>query len=301
MTAMEEFSAPIFDVQRFSLHDGPGIRTLIFFKGCPLSCDWCQNPESQSPAPQVAFYSNRCRQSLACEKACPQAAIDPLGFRIDYARCDNCLKCVEACAYEAFRPIGTRITERDLMAVILKDRSYYESSKGGVTFSGGEPTLYPKFMDRMLTLCREAGIHTALETCGTFSFAKWQAILRKLDLVYFDLKIMDRARHLAATGADNADILRNAETLVRQGYPVEFRMPLVERYTDDLDNRTAVVRWLQSLQLSRLHLLAYHNMGEAKIDIIDGSQKRLGLKNYPPERFEEMKGWFEGQGIRIAA
>ncbi len=142
---MEVLGAPIFDVQRFSLHDGPGIRTLVFFKGCNLSCDWCQNPESQSPTPQIAFYSNRCHRSLACEKVCPQAAIASLGFRIDYERCDNCLKCVEACAYEALRPVGTQTTDKNLMDLILKDRSYYDSSNGGVTFSGGEPTLYPKF------------------------------------------------------------------------------------------------------------------------------------------------------------
>src|SRR5208282_1520930 len=165
---MQNLRAPIFDVQRFSIHDGPGIRTLVFFKGCNLRCDWCQNPESQSPTPEIAFYSNRCHRSLACLKACPGNAIDPHGFRVDYERCDNYLNCIVACAHEALKLVGRKISVEELMNTILKDRSYYRNSNGGVTFSGGEPTLYPKFMDRMLTLCRDAGVHTALETCGTF-------------------------------------------------------------------------------------------------------------------------------------
>lgn len=301
MSGMREPGAQIFDVQRFSIHDGPGIRTLVFFKGCNLRCVWCQNPESQLPAPQIAFYANRCRHSRACMKACPENAIDLSGFRIDDTRCTTCGACVDACSHGALKRVGTKVSAGELMASILRDRSYYETSGGGVTFSGGEPTLYPRFMDRMLTLCRDAGIHTAVETCGTFSFAKWRSILKKLDLIYFDLKIMDREGHRVATGADNARILENAALLVRERYPVEFRMPLVETYTDDLENRTAVVRWLKTMGQLRLHLLAYHNMGEAKIAIIDGPQKRLGLKNYPPERFTEMRRWFEDRGIEIVS
>lgn len=298
---MREPSAPVFDVQRFSIHDGPGIRTLVFFKGCNLRCVWCQNPESQLPAPQIAFYANRCCHSLACAAVCPENAITSFGFRIDYTRCTNCLKCIDTCAHGALKLVGAKTAAEELMASILRDRSYYEASNGGVTFSGGEPTLYPRFMDRVLTLCREAGIHTAMETCGTFSFAKWRSILRKLDLIYFDLKIMAGERHKAATGADNTCILENAAMLVRERFPVEFRMPLVETYTDDLENRIAVVQWLAEMGRTRLHLLAYHNMGEAKIAIVNGPQKKLGLKNYPLERFTDMQRWFEEHGIEIVA
>jgi len=294
---MQVLSAPIFDVQRFSIHDGPGIRTLVFFKGCNLKCHWCQNPESQQATPQIAFYQHRCQHTLDCAKVCPQNAINPDGFRINYEACNQCLKCVEACAYGALKPIGVATTPETLMAQIQQDQSYYRSSNGGVTFSGGEPTLYPAFMRQILNLCHNAKIHTTLETCGTFLFSKWQPMLDQLNLIYFDLKIIDPTRHHQATGSNNRRILNNARQLVKQNYPVEFRLPLVLGYTDDIENRIAVVAFLRSLKHSRLHLLSYHNMGEAKIDIIQGIQKKLALENYPPGRLETMQAWFHTEGI----
>lgn len=296
---MRDLQAPVFDIQRFSIHDGPGIRTLVFFKGCTLRCAWCQNPESHRPRPQLAFYASRCDHSAACAAVCPHKAIQLHGFRVDYARCSHCLRCVDACAHGALKPVGTPIRPEELMEEVLKDRSYYDASGGGVTFSGGEPTLYPRFMERMLDLCRGAGVHTVLETCGTFSFTRWQSLLRQFDLIYFDLKIMDPRQHRAATGADNQRIVRNAEQLVQQGYPVEFRLPLVESYTDGLDNRAAVAAFLLRLRQPCLHLLGYHPMGESKIAQIQGPQKPLGLQTYAPERLQAMRRWFEQQGVQV--
>jgi len=140
-------TAPVFDIQRFSIHDGPGIRTLIFFKGCPLRCDWCQNPESQSVQPVIAFYQDRCRQSFCCEAACTHQAISRTGFRIDYEKCVTCGDCVDACAFDALKLIGEQLTPEQLLKKALVDKSYFDN-EGGITLTGGEPTLYPKFIDR---------------------------------------------------------------------------------------------------------------------------------------------------------
>lgn len=296
MTAVE---APIFDIQRFSIHDGTGIRTLVFFKGCKLSCEWCQNPESQQAAPLISFYENRCQHSLECHSVCEDGAINRDGYRIDHDKCTLCMKCVDACAYGALKLIGDRLTAQQLMAVLEKDRAYYQSSGGGVTFSGGEPTLYPKFMAEILTLCRQAGIHTLLETCGNFDFERWQGLLGDLDLVYFDLKVMDREKHLAVTGVDNRRILDSARQLAAAGHAVEFRLPLVAGYTDDEENLQAIADFLKSLGQRKLHLLSYHNMGEAKIDLIRGAQKKLGLPGYPQSRLDEIKSWFTERQIEV--
>lgn len=296
---MASVEAPIFDIQRFSIHDGEGIRTLVFFKGCKLACEWCQNPESHEAAPLISFYENRCQHSLECQAVCEDGAINPEGYRIDHEKCTLCMKCVDACAYGALKLIGDRLTPQELMTELQKDSAYYNSSGGGVTFSGGEPTLYPKFMEQILPLCREAGIHTMLETCGNFSYDRWQELLGLLDMVYFDLKVMDPEKHLAVTGVDNRRILDTARQLVAAGHAVEFRLPLVEGYTDDQENLQAIVDFLKSLGQRKLHLLSYHNMGEAKIDIINGPQKKLGLAGYPQSRFDEVKSWLEARQIRV--
>lgn len=296
---MDQLTAPIFDIQRFSIHDGPGIRTLVFFKGCNLHCAWCQNPESQDVEPVVAFYADRCRDAFDCLKSCPQDAINRDGFRINYSKCDTCLACVEACPHSALQLIGEHMAPEDLFEKLLADLPYYQSSGGGVTFSGGEPTLYPKFIDRVLDLCNDRNIHTAMETCGTFSHDRWSSILPKLDLIYFDLKIMDARRHEEATGRGNQTILANARALVEAGLPVEFRIPLIEGFTDDLENLQAIADFMTSLNRNQLHLLSYHNMGETKIDIINGSQNKLGLKTCDGERFGQIRTWFTSRGIEV--
>lgn len=289
--------APIFDVQRFSIHDGPGIRTLVFFKGCPLRCVWCQNPESHDVWPILGFQASRCRACSECAKACAHGAIRREGYRVDHAKCTVCLDCVSVCPHTALRPVGEYMTPEELLARVAVDELYYRSSGGGVTFSGGEPTLYPDFLDRMLDLCRARGFHATMETCGAFSYARWGAILPKLDLIYFDLKIMDEAHHRRATGRGNARILDNARRLVARALPVEFRLTLVPGMTDGEENLAAIAGFLTSHGRPTLHLLSYHNMGEAKIELIAGRQQKLGLANYPPDRVNEVARWFEMRGV----
>jgi len=296
---VNEVKAPIFDVQRFSIHDGPGIRTLVFLKGCKLRCAWCQNPESQQPKPIVAFYSQRCNNTHDCFDVCPENAISLSSYRIDHDKCTQCLKCIDACAYNAIELIGETLSVDDLYNKIMADAAYYKSSQGGVTFTGGEATLYPKFMDEIISRCFSQNIHTVLETCGTYSHVRWKDTFKKIQLIYFDLKIMDAQTHIISTGADNKKILSNAKLLVEENYPVEFRLALIEGYTDDQKNVDAIMNFLCTINHKKLHLLKYHNMGESKIDIINGSQKRLGLNNYNEEKFQCIKAQFVEKGFDI--
>ncbi len=295
----KQIAAPVFEIQRFSIHDGPGIRTLVFFKGCLLNCEWCQNPESQDKAPTIAFYKDKCKESFSCKEICPENAILNDVFRIDYEKCTVCGECVTACAYDALRLIGNIMTPKELLTQLLADQPYYQKSGGGVTFSGGEPTLYPEFMDQTLDLCNEHKIHTTIETSGCFSFKTWEPILRKLNLIYFDLKIMDADDHKVATGLKNSTILDNAEKLVEQNFPVEFRMPLIPGFTDTEENLEKVICCLKKLRQNKIHLLKYHNMGEAKIDIIQGDQKKLNMDTYSEESFGKIKAHFERAKIEV--
>jgi len=292
-------SAPVFDIQRFSLHDGPGIRSLVFLKGCGLECPWCQNPESQSTRPVIAFHLSRCHETFECEAVCPNGAIIHGDYRVDHQLCNRCGLCVEACPHEALRLIGQSLSPEALMAQVLVDRTYYESSGGGVTFTGGEPTLHSRFLTRALELCAEARIHTNIETSGRFDWPMLEPALKICDLIYFDLKILDPALHRRHLGDGLDEILHNAERMVSDGFPVEFRMPVVEGFTDDEANIEAIIGFLNRVGRPSIHLLAYHNMGETKIDIIHGSQPKLGLASYPEERLAKVTDVFRNGGIEV--
>jgi pyruvate formate lyase activating enzyme len=185
------------------------------------------------------------------------------------------------------------------MEEVLVDRSYFESSGGGVTFSGGEPTLHPLFIDSVLDLCAAESIHTNLETSGTFAFQRWEPLLRKLDLIYFDLKLLDPELHKRHLGGGHAAIARNARYLAEGGFPVEFRLPLIPGYTDTRANIERVIERLATLKKNAIHLLEYHSMGETKIDIIQGKQPKLGLPSYSDPAFDSVVKRFEAHGIEV--
>ena len=206
---------------------------------------------------------------------------------------------VDACAYGALRLIGETYSPEQLMAKLLVDQPYYDSSGGGVAFSGGEPTLYLHFIDRMLDLRAQASVHTNLETSGTFSYESSESILRKFDLIYFDLKILDAGLHRRHLGGGYAAIAQNAAQPAKAGFPVEFRLPLIPGYTDTNANVEQVIERLGELGKNAVHLLEYHNMGETKIDVIAGKQPKLGLARYSDEDFDPVARTFERRGIVI--
>lgn len=265
MFAVPECEATIFDVQRFSVHDGPGIRTTVFFKGCPLRCRWCQNPESLRPEPEIAFYADRCRNTGDCRAVCPHDALRGNGDRIVRDRCDACGRCADACAYDALRLIGRVISVDGLMEKVLRDVPFYQASAGGVTLSGGEPTLQMEFVGAFAHRCEQHGVPVGLQTCGLFRWEHFAPYLPLFAFIQFDLKLMDPEQHRLMAGSDNRLILDNARKLKDAGAPVLFRMPVVPEITDTDLNLRQVAAFLRHLNTPAIHLLRYHAMGEAKV------------------------------------
>jgi len=272
-----EPTAVIFDAMRFAVHDGPGIRTTVFFKGCPLACAWCHNPESQAYLPQVMYFEQRCRHCGDCAAACPEHAIElHEGAPVTTARCRRCGYCTEFCVAEARRIAGRRVTLRELLAEIEKDLVFQEDSGGGVTLSGGEPVSQPRFAAALLAACRERGIRTALETCGCAHPVSFLEVALRADLVLFDLKLMDPARHLAFTGAGNAGIHANLEALIAHERAVTVRIPVIPRINDTNGEIRRFVHYLAKVRPPKIELLPYHSAGA-------GKYRRLGLTYRLPD------------------
>jgi pyruvate formate lyase activating enzyme len=262
-----------FNVQRFSTEDGPGIRTTVFMKGCPLRCRWCHNPEGLSPKPQLVWYDVRCLAARACLSACPTRALEltPAGMRIDRERCEPCDRCAGACPSAALEIIGRHWTPQELFALVAKDAVFYETSGGGVTVSGGEPAMQPDFLEAFLALCHEGGIAAAIDTCGYADWSVYERLLPHVTLVLFDLKVADEERHREATGVFPERIFENAAAMAARGVPMWVRTPVIPGYTDDEANVAAlaafIARRLPTVQ--RWELLAYTNLGRPKYHRLD--------------------------------
>lgn len=263
---METRRPLIVDVKRGSLEDGPGIRTVVFFKGCPLRCVFCHNPEAQETAPEIAFAEGRCLRCAACAGACPREAIDlQSASRIARSRCDLCGECVQACPGEALRLIGTYWPVEKLAELLLRDAPFYRHSGGGVTLSGGECTMFPDYVGSLLQILKARKIHITLETCGWFEYEAFaRQILPYLDLIFFDVKIMDSGASLKYLGRSNERMLANLGRLLRKGsVEVLPRIPLIPGITDSRDNLAAAVDGLRRLGARSVCPLPYNPLGLA--------------------------------------
>lgn len=271
----------IFRVERFAIHDGPGIRTTVFLKGCPLACTWCHSPESQAPSLEFMPLADRCLRCGACVAACPHDAIRPAETPAQArpADCELCGACARACPSGARELVGRRVSVEEVLDLVEKDRIFYDQSGGGVTFSGGEPLLQPGFVLDAVSRCHERGIHTAVDTSGYGDPAALLRIAAQTDLFLFDLKLIDDRRHQAFTGVSNRLVLDNLRALAEWHRAVTIRFPLVPGVNDDEDNIRALGAVIASLGLPRVDVLPYHRAGTAKYHRL---RREYLLANVPP-------------------
>jgi pyruvate formate lyase activating enzyme len=293
----------VFDIKRYSIHDGPGIRTTVFLKGCGLNCLWCHNPESIDPGPELMHWPARCARCHACLKACPSGALsaDPAGaVLIDRSRCDACGRCAEACLYDAMQVVGREMTVDEIVAEVERDRPFFEQSGGGVTLSGGDPLVQVSFAEAVLESCRSRGLHTAIDTAGLAANGALDRLARQADLVLFDLKVMDEERHRAFTGVSNVPLVDNLKRLIAAGREVWIRIPLVPGVNDDDDNVRSTIALLRSLgAIRRVGLLPYHAGGLDKARRIGKDARFRKFESPSEERIAAIEAAFRDSGFDV--
>ncbi len=273
-----KYSGLVFDIKRYAINDGPGIRTTIFLKGCPLSCNWCHNPESISPKVEKMYSAAKCIGCEQCVEICPQEAcrLTPDGIKTDKELCINCGKCADICPTKATEMSGYTETVESIMATLEKEIIFFDQSGGGVTFSGGEPLMFPKFLILLLDACGEKGIHRTVDTSG---FTKTETLLdvaKRTDLFLYDLKILDATKHKQYCGVDNAIILENLKALAESGANINIRIPLLKDINDDEKNIDKSAVFIDALAggKKKVELLPYH-------DIANHKHQKLG-QDYDP-------------------
>lgn len=296
-------SGLVFDIKRFSIHDGPGIRTTVFLKGCPLHCPWCHNPESQSPKPDVMLRPDRCIRCHACIEECPEHAIsaEENGAVVtDRTRCKRCGACTETCYAGARERIGREYTVDELIDEIESDRAFYEESDGGVTLSGGEPLVQPSFTLELLKACRKRGIHTAVDTCGAVSWKVFEKVRAYTDLFLFDIKHMDPLKHKGATGVCNRRILANLEKLSALGHAINLRYAVIPGINDSDENAQETGRFAAALPGRHpVSLLPYHAAAGEKYKNLDQSYRLEGTKPPGDKRISAIAAMLEGFGLEV--
>jgi len=292
----------VFNVQRASFHDGPGIRTTVFLKGCPLRCPWCHNPEGMAAAPEVLVSEARCLRCGSCVEACPRPG-GPLaaGSALGSAGCGACRRCADACPTGAREVAGRTWTAGEVLGEVLRDRLAYEESGGGVTFSGGEPLAQAEFLVACLEGCREAGLHTAVDTCGFAGPAVVAEVAQRADLFLWDLKVLDRDRHLALTGARLQPILDNLAVAAESGVPIWLRIPVIPGINDDEGTMRAAAHLAAATPSVRcVSLLPYHGTAAGKHTRL-GRESVMG-STMPPtdERMRSLGAVFRDRGIETS-
>lgn len=290
----------VFNIQKYSVQDGPGIRTTVFLKGCPLCCEWCHNPESISPRREIVVVSPRCNACGECRIACPfgeeitgEGALPP---RND--QCTLCAACVDACPTGARQMIGREMTVAEVMDTVLKDRIFYEDSGGGVTLSGGEPLMQPRFLTALAESLHDAGIHVALDTTGFGCTEHLLAAARFCDLVLYDLKAFDETKHRKLTGASNRSILENLRALNDVHNNVWIRLPVVPGFNDDVEELEKMAAFIANLRLVTLvNLLPFHRSGLHKYERLGWGHALDGVETPSAELMERVAGIFRARQL----
>lgn len=294
----------MFDIEHCAIYDGPGIRTLVFLKGCPLRCLWCANPESQRRAPELMFNEKDCTSCERCISACPEHALSSSGdevLSINWTACTDCGLCCQVCPPQALRMAGKDMTVDEVVEEVEKDRPFYRRSGGGVTLGGGEPTAQPAFATAVLSELRRRFVHTAIETCGHTQPDTMLRVVAHCDVVHFDLKAVDCETHVALTGVRNDLILHNLE-LVAERTAVVVRMPVVPACNDRDSDIRRMAKFVAGLgpNVQRIELLPYHNFGETKYRRLGRSYPLLDTVRPDHERLLHLQNIVESYGIRTA-
>lgn len=293
--------ALITNIQGYSIHDGPGIRTVVFLKGCPLRCKWCANPENLSAAAEIGFMKNLCSNCGRCAAKCPAGAIiqgDDV-YRIDTAKCTRCGDCVSACLNGALVKYGNLMTSGEVFDKVKRDKMFYDSSGGGVTVSGGEPLICPEFVYELFSDCAAAGINTCVETCGFVPIDAIRRVLPVTNWFYFDLKHMDPAAHIEHTGFTNEQILENARLAADGGAEILFRLPLVPGVNDSDENIRETAEFVKSLGPNEVNiqLMPYHRAGQAKYDALNLVCETAGIGIMNASEIEDVRQKFIDHGV----
>jgi pyruvate formate lyase activating enzyme len=288
----------ITNIERYTLHDGYGIRTTVFLKGCPLRCLWCSNPEAQEGHPQLTFIEERCNGCLRCIEECPQNAIiinqDCIKVELDFTKCDNCGECVGACKMDALVMIGERVSAEEVANLVERDKIFYKHSNGGVTLSGGDPLWQSEFAGEILRLCKENQIHTAIQTCGYGTKEQIDHLIPFLDLAIIDIKHSDSSAHLELTGKGNKIILENTKYIDNKKIPIVIQIPLIPGINDSEEILKNIFEFTGSLKNALgVSLLPYHTLGVPKYGHIGKSYSMPSIDNpsanYLKEKIESCK------------
>lgn len=293
----------IFDIKRFAVHDGPGIRTTVFFKGCPLRCWWCHNPEGMYLSESVMYFEYKCIGCRTCMQVCPLSAIsfDTGKQHIDRLRCSSCGICCESCPSGALKCVGRVITVDELMDEIQKDILLYDNSQGGVTFSGGEPLAQYEFLIDVLKECRRLDIHTALDTSGYASEDVFAKVAENVDVFLYDLKLADNAQHIIYTGVSNEPIKRNLKMLAESGRggDVILRFPIIPGATDTEENVNGLIKIISTLDgIKEIDLLPFHDISEKYNRL--GMEYKMPVQSAPPqEKLKHIKEVLEELGLYV--
>ncbi len=292
--------AKIFEIKRFAVHDGDGIRTTVFFKGCPLKCVWCHNPEGLSFAPQLAYYAQKCCSCGECVSICPEGAhtIRNGQHVFDSTKCSGCGACEKACLYGALAFYGRDRTVDELLPVLLEDREFYETTNGGVTLSGGECLLQAEFCEALLKRLKAEGIHTAVDTCGFVPKTAIDRVLPCTDVFLYDLKAWDESAHIRCTGQSNRLIIENLEYIDSCGKAIEIRIPFVPAYNQDqMEEIASYLRGLKNI--TKVRILPYHNYAGSKYTALK-MENTLPEELPSEEAMQKVRELFKTYGLQVA-
>ena len=299
MTADRQASGTVFNIQKFSVNDGPGIRTVVFLKGCPLRCRWCANPESQLAKPQVLWDANKCLNCGHCRQICPADAITRSDGRllIDHSACTACGACVRDCPAHALKEEGKRMTVQQVLDTVLQDLPFYEESGGGMTLSGGEMLMQPVFARNLLLAAKEEGLHTCCETTGYAKSESFATFLEVLDLLLFDVKHWDAEAHRRGTGITNELPLRNLRAAIRAGKEVLPRIPVIPGFNDSLEDAERLSARLGEAGADCCQLLPFHQFGENKYTLLGKDYPYRDVPAFHREDLEDYRQIFLQNGI----